>query len=166
MFPKKLRAHSRTSTALQTQLMQATTPFRRASGRCVYLVRLHSFILTDCPATAWFCFLVAATAAADSVQKTACRYPSLHIPAAREQAPESPTGGAAGLRPRPCHKHHRHRAGFAGLLMFWILQASADDGIVILSGWSAFSIAISGYLGDQAIKLFVSMWNNLYGRNK
>lgn len=57
-------------------------------------------------------------------------------------------------------------AGFAGLLMFWILQAGADDGIVILSGWSAFSIAISGYLGDQAIKLFVSIWNNLYGRNK
>ena len=57
-------------------------------------------------------------------------------------------------------------AGFAGLLMFWILQAGADDGIVILSGWSAFSIAISGYLGDQAIKLFVSMWNNLYGGKK
>ena len=57
-------------------------------------------------------------------------------------------------------------ANFAGLLMFWILQAGADDGIVILSGWSAFSIAISGYLGDQAIKLFVSIWDNLYGRNK
>ena len=57
-------------------------------------------------------------------------------------------------------------AGFAGLLMFWILQASADDGIVILSGWSAFSIAISGYLGDQAIKLFVSIWDSLYGRKK
>ena len=57
-------------------------------------------------------------------------------------------------------------AGFAGLLMFWILQAGTDDGIVILSGWSAFSIAISGYLGDQAIKLFVSIWNNLYGGKK
>ena len=57
-------------------------------------------------------------------------------------------------------------AGFAGLLMFWILQAKADDGIVILSGWSAFSIAISGFLGDQAIKVFVSVWDVLYNKGK
>lgn len=55
-------------------------------------------------------------------------------------------------------------AGFAGLLMLWILQANSDNGVVILSGWSAFSIAISGYLGDQAIKLFVAIWDAIYNR--
>ena len=55
-------------------------------------------------------------------------------------------------------------AGFAGLFMLWILQAKAENGVVILSGWSAFSIAISGYLGDQAIKLFVAIWDAIYNR--
>ena len=53
-------------------------------------------------------------------------------------------------------------AGFAGLLMFWLLQASSDDGVVILSGYSAFSVAISGFLGDQAIKIFANLWGRAH----
>ena len=55
-------------------------------------------------------------------------------------------------------------AWIPGLLMLWVLQANSDNGVVILSGWSAFSIAISGYLGDQAIKLFVAIWDTIYNR--
>lgn len=49
-------------------------------------------------------------------------------------------------------------AAFAGLLMFWILQSDTNDGVVILTGWSAASIAVAGYLGDNAIKVFVNIW--------
>lgn len=53
-------------------------------------------------------------------------------------------------------------AAFAGLLMYWILQSNTDNGIVILTGWSAASIAMSGYLGDNAIKVFVKVWRLMH----
>ena len=58
-------------------------------------------------------------------------------------------------------------AAFAGLLMFWILQSEAESGTVILTGWSAASIAMAGYLGDNAIKVFMKIWQLLHdGKQK
>ena len=55
-------------------------------------------------------------------------------------------------------------SAFAGLLMFWILEWKSDDGVVVLSGLSAMSISISGYLGIQAVNIFTSIFRNIYER--
>mgnify|MGYP006052462475 FL=1 len=52
-------------------------------------------------------------------------------------------------------------SAFAGLIMFWILQEQSEDGVVILSGYSAMSIAITGFLGDQAVKVFIKIWERI-----
>ena len=53
---------------------------------------------------------------------------------------------------------------FAGLIMFWFLQSRSENGIVILNGWSAISISISGYLGITALNIFVSIWRTAYDK--
>lgn len=55
-------------------------------------------------------------------------------------------------------------SAFAGLIMFWFLQARSDNGQVILNGWSAISISISGYLGIAALNVFVSIWHSIYDK--
>ena len=57
-------------------------------------------------------------------------------------------------------------SAFAGLIMFWLLQSRADNGIVVLNGWSAISISISGYLGITALNVFISMWQTFYSNYK
>lgn len=57
-------------------------------------------------------------------------------------------------------------SAFAGLIMFWFLQSRSDNGIVILSGWSAISISISGYLGITALNVFVSIWQSYYNKGQ
>ena len=55
-------------------------------------------------------------------------------------------------------------SSFAGLIMFWFLQSRSENGIVILNGWSAISISISGYLGITALNIFVSIWRTAYDK--
>ena len=60
-------------------------------------------------------------------------------------------------------------SAFAGLLMYWILEWRADNGVVVLSGLSAMSISISGYLGIQAVNIFSNIFRSIYdkaGRDK
>lgn len=56
-------------------------------------------------------------------------------------------------------------SAFAGLLMYWILEWRADNGVVVLSGLSAMSISISGYLGIQAVNIFINMFRSLYDKS-
>lgn len=53
-------------------------------------------------------------------------------------------------------------SAFAGLLMFWVLQERSENGVVILSGYTSMSIALSGFLGDQAVKMFVKLWHAIF----
>ena len=55
-------------------------------------------------------------------------------------------------------------SSFAGLIMFWFLQSRSANGVVILNGWSAISISISGYLGITALNIFVSIWRTAYDK--
>ena len=55
-------------------------------------------------------------------------------------------------------------SSFAGLIMFWFLQSRSENGVVILNGWSAISISISGYLGITALNIFVSIWRTAYDK--
>lgn len=47
-------------------------------------------------------------------------------------------------------------SAFAGLLMFWLLQWKSTNGVVVLSDFSAMAISVSGFLGIQAVNIFVS----------
>lgn len=59
-------------------------------------------------------------------------------------------------------------SAFAGLLTFWILQERAEDGIVLLNGYSAMAISLSGYAGNQTVNIFSSIWQAIIekGKNK
>ena len=59
-------------------------------------------------------------------------------------------------------------SAFAGLLTFWILQERSDGRIVLLNGYSAVAISLSGYAGNQTVNIFSSIWQAIIekGKNK
>lgn len=59
-------------------------------------------------------------------------------------------------------------SAFAGLLTFWVLQERSENGIVLLNGYSAVAISLSGYAGNQTVNIFSSIWQSIIekGRSK
>lgn len=49
-------------------------------------------------------------------------------------------------------------SAFAGLLTYWILQERSHNGIVMLNGYSAVAISLSGYAGNQFVNILSSIW--------
>ena len=57
-------------------------------------------------------------------------------------------------------------SAFAGLLTYWILQERTTDGIVVLSGYSAVAISLSGYAGNQTVNILSSIWQMILERGR
>ena len=49
-------------------------------------------------------------------------------------------------------------SAFAGLLTYWILQENSENHVVLLNGYSAVAISLSGYAGNQFVNIISSMW--------
>ena len=49
-------------------------------------------------------------------------------------------------------------SAFAGLLTYWILQENSENGVVLLNGYSAVAISLSGYAGNQFVNIISSVW--------
>ena len=57
-------------------------------------------------------------------------------------------------------------SAFAGLLTFWVLQERSENGIVLLNGYSAVAISLSGYAGNQTVNIFSSIWQMILERGR
>lgn len=57
-------------------------------------------------------------------------------------------------------------SAFAGLLTFWVLQERSDNGIVLLNGYSAVVISLSGYAGNQTVNIFSAIWQSIIEKSK
>ena len=57
-------------------------------------------------------------------------------------------------------------SAFAGLLTFWVLQERADNGIVLLNGYSSVAISLSGYAGNQTVNIFSTIWQAIIEKGK
>ena len=57
-------------------------------------------------------------------------------------------------------------SAFAGLLTYWLLQERSENGVVILSGYSAVAISLSGYAGNQTVNILLSIWRMILEKGR